>query len=400
MRDAHDFDPMSTEFLAEPESVLNRMRARGPAWRHDGLAFGPAVSFFGHADCKAIYRDFKTFSSQEPEASRDSHLGDALSLIGEDPPEHTRLRSAVGKVFTAHAINALEPRVQALCDACFDAVLERDELDMVEDLAAQITVGMIAELVGVPALDRAGVRAWTRRLAAIEGANLFLPPGDARIAEMESVTTEVIGEMQEYFAERVDERIAEPRDDILTRLVESGLERQEVISFAKILVLAGNETTTNLINNTVRLLIDHPDQERILRGRPELVPEAIEESLRLKSPLTQGGRVATRDVEIAGEKVREGETVFIWISSANRDERVFERPDAFDVTREPGRHLAFAHGIHACLGSPLARLEGRVFLNTLLRKTRGMRRTRPELPPVPTPAINGTLHQWIHFDPA
>jgi cytochrome P450 len=400
MRDAQHFDPMSAEFLAQPEPLLNGMRARCVAWRHEGLAFGPAVSFFAHADCKAIYRDFKTFSSREPEASRDSHLGDALSLIGEDPPEHTRLRNAVGKVFTAHVIDGLEPRVQSLCDACFDEVLERDEFDMVEDLAARITVGMIAELVGVPPEDRPGVRNWTRRLAAIEGANLFLPPGDPRLAEMETVTAEVVAAMQDYFSARVDERIAEPRDDILTRLVQSGLERQEVISFAKILVLAGNETTTNLINNTVRLLIDHPDQERVLRERTELAPEAIEESLRVKSPLTQGGRVATRDVEISGEKVREGETVFMWISSANRDERVFERPDEFDVTREPGRHLAFAHGIHACLGSPLARLEGRVFLTTLLRRTRGMQRTRPELPPVPTPAINGTQHQWVRFDPA
>jgi cytochrome P450 len=400
MSDAHSFDPMYEEFLTEPERVLERMRSRCAAWRHEGLAFGPAVSVFGHADCKAIYRDFKTFSSREPAAMRESHLGDALSLIGEDPPEHRRLRTAVNKVFTAPEINRLEPRVQAFCDACFDEVLERDEFDMVEDVAARITVGMIGELVGVPPEDRPRVRAWTRRLAAIEGANVFMQAGDPRLTEMEAITAEVIAEMQDYFAARVDACVARPGDGILDLLVQSELSRQETISFAKILVLAGNETTTNLINNTVRLLIDHPVQERILRERPQLVPEAIEESLRFKSPLTQGGRFATRDFEIAGEKIREGDAVLPWISSANRDESVFERPDEFDVTREPGHHLAFAYGIHACLGSPLARLEGRVFLTTLLRRTRSMRRTRPDLPPVPTPSINGTLHQWVRFDPA
>lgn len=394
-----EFHPMSDEFLSEPDSVLNRMRLHGPAWRHEALALGPAVSVFGHADCKAIYRDHKTFSSREPEASRDSHLGDALSLIGEDPPQHTHLRTSVNKVFNSKAIDELEPRIQELVDARLDEVIGRDEVDVVEDLAARVTVGMIGELVGIPREDWDRARTWTRRLSAIEGANSFLPAADPRLADMEQITAEVVGEMQAYFVERVDERVAQPRNDILTLLIQSGLTRQEAISFAKILVLAGNDTTTNLINNTVQLLIDHPKQERILRENPELVPNAIEESLRFKSPLAEGVRTATRDVEVAGEKICAGETVHMWISSANRDERVFDHADEFDVTRQPGRHLAFAHGLHACLGSPLARLEGRVFLSSLLSRTHAMHRTRDEMPPVPTPTLNGTQHQWVHFEP-
>jgi len=394
------FDPLSDEFLRDPIPVLNRMRRSGDAYRHEDLHPVPAVSILGYRAVKSVYRDFKAFTSYIPEEARRIELADGVSLLGEDPPAHTHLRGAVNKVFTAHAIDALEAEVQVACDRLFDAVLDHEEFDMVEDLAARLTVFMISKLVGVSEEGHARIRDWTLRQAAINGASVWFPAGDPRFAELERITREANDEMQAYFGARVDERLKEPQDDILSLLVQSDLNRQEAISFAKLLVMAGNETTTNLINNTVALLIDHPEQERILRDEPELTPGAVEEVLRIRGPVNYSGRTAARDAEVDGVKIRAGEGVVLWVAAANHDERVYEHPERFDVRRAPRGVLAFGHGIHACLGSPLARLEGRVFLSTLLRRTRALERTRPEMEPIPTPIFNGVRHQYVRFHPA
>jgi cytochrome P450 len=273
---------------------------------------------------------------------------------------------------------------------------------MVEDLAARVTVRMIARLVGVPEEDYGLVRDWTRRQSAINGASVWLKEGAPLWDHFETVTRLANDEMQDYFGDRVDERIARPRDDILTLLVQSGLERQQAISFAKLLVMAGNETTTNLINNTVLLLIDHPGEERILRESPGLVPGTIEEVLRFKfkSPIHYSARTALRDLDLGGVEIRKDDAVAMWVTSAHRDSRVFEDPDRFDVRRAPQGNLAFGFGLHACLGSPLARLEGRVFLETLLRRTVRVERTSDDMPYLPTPIFNGVQHQHVRLHPA
>jgi cytochrome P450 len=392
------FDPLTEHFLRDPMPVLERVREAAPVFRHEGTAF-PVVSVLRHREVKAVYRDFRAFSSFIPEEARRYELADGVSLLGENPPLHTHLRGAVNKVFTAHAINRLEADVQAVCDKLFDEALEKGEIDMVEDLAARITVRMIARLVGVPEEDYGLIRDWTQRQSAINGASVWLPEGDARWDRFEEITRLANDEMQGYFSARVDERVAEPRDDILTLLVQSGLERQEAVSFAKLLVMAGNETTTNLINNTVLLLIDHPAEERILRESPGLVPGAIEEVLRFKSPIHFSARTALRDLELGGVEIRRDDAVAMWVTSAHRDERVFEDPDRFDVRRTPQGNLAFGFGLHACLGSPLARLEGRVFLETLLRRTVRVERTGDDMPHLPTPIFNGVQHQHVRLHP-
>jgi cytochrome P450 len=391
-------DPLSLEFRSDPVRVLNEMRRQAPVWRHEEFAY-PMVSVLSYSGVKAVYRDYKTFSSFIPEEARRFELADGISLIGEDPPVHTHIRTSISKLFTAHAIEVLRPTVEKFCDAIFDDVLEKGEIDCVEDLAAKLTVRMISTLVGVPDEDAPLIRDWTVRQAALNGVSAYLPKDDPRWSQMESATKLANDELQAYFALRVDERVASPRDDILTMLVQSGLARQETISFAKILIMAGNETTTNLINNTVRLLIDEPEQQAILRAEPDLVNNAIEESLRCRTPLNDSGRTATRDIEIEGETIREGDGISLWIASANRDKNRFENPDTFDIRRETKGILSFGHGLHACLGAPLARLEGRVFLETLLRRTRGMERTREEMPPVASPSFNGVKAQHIRLLP-
>jgi cytochrome P450 len=392
-------EPLSQDFLRDPMPVLARAREAAPAFRHTGTAF-PVVSVLRHPEVKAVYRDFKSFSSFIPEEARRYELADGVSLIGEDPPVHTHLRSAVNKVFTAHAIHRLEADVRAVCEKLFDEALESGEIDMVEDLAARFAVGMIARLVGVPEEDYGRVRDWTRRQSAINGASLWLSEGDPRWGQFEEVTRLANDEMQDYFSARVDERIAQPRGDILTRLVQSGLERQEAISFAKLLVMAGNETTTNLINNTVLLMIDHPDQDRVLRESPGLVPGALEEVLRFKSPIHYSVRTALRDLDLGGVEIRRDDAVATWVTSAHRDPRVFDDADRFDVRRAPRGILAFGFGLHACLGSPLARLEGRVFLETLLRRTVRVERASDEMPHLPTPIFNGVQQQRVRLHPA
>jgi cytochrome P450 len=393
------FAPLSEKFLRDPMPILARVREATPVFRHEETAF-PVVSVLRHREVKAVYRDFKNFSSFMPEEARRYELADGISLLGEDPPLHTHLRSAVNKVFTAHAINRLEADVQAVCDKLFDEALEKGEVDMVEDLAARVTVRMIARLVGVPEEDYGLVRDWTRRQSAINGASVWLKEGAPLWDHFETVTRLANDEMQDYFGDRVDERIARPRDDILTLLVQSGLERQQAISFAKLLVMAGNETTTNLINNTVLLLIDHPGEERMLRESPGLVPGAIEEVLRFKSPIHYSARTALRDLDLGGVEIRKDDAVAMWVTSAHRDSRVFEDPDRFDVRRAPQGNLAFGFGLHACLGSPLARLEGRVFLETLLRRTVRVERTSDDMPYLPTPIFNGVQQQRVRLHPA
>jgi cytochrome P450 len=392
------FDPMSPEFLADPLATLARVRKEAAALRHEEGWPAPVVSLLRHAEVKAAYRDFKTFSSYIPEDARELELADGNSLIGEDPPLHTHLRGAVNKVFTAHEIAKLEAVVEETCEAVFDDALAAGEIDMVEDLAARITVAMIARLVGIPEADFPLIREWTVRQAAINGASVWLSgEDDPRIERFKRVTREANDEMQAYFAERVAERQRAPRDDILTRLVQSGLTSQEAISFAKLLVMAGNETTTNLINNAAIALIDHPEQERILRADPDLAGAAIEEVLRFLPPILYSVRTAVAETELGGVPIHPDEVVVLWAGSANHDERVFEAPERFDVRREPKGVMSFGFGIHACLGSPLARLEGRTFLATFLRRTRAIERVSDELPRATSPIFNGVTRQRVRL---
>jgi cytochrome P450 len=392
-------DLLGEQFATSAQAILSRARASAAAIRHPGLA-APLVSLLRHEEVKQAYRDYQLFSSFVPDDLRRFELADGFSLIGEDPPVHTRIRSSIAKVFSAHAIAELEASVRENCEKLFDRVVGAGEFDAVEDLAAKLTVGVIAKLVGVPESDYALVRDWTVRQSAINGTSIFFREVDPRWDECEAITQAANDEMQVYFEARVDERLASPRSDILTRLIQSGIGRQEAISFAKLLVMAGNETTTNLINNSIRLLIDHPEQQSLLRESPELAGPAVEEVLRFSGPIRYSVRTTTRNAEIGGMAINEGDGVVLWVASANRDERRYLDPDRFDILRGPTGLLGFGHGLHACVGSPLARLEARVFMETLLTRTRCLERTRQEMPPVPSPIFEGVAQQYVSFEAA
>ena len=287
-------------------------------------------------------------------------------LIASDPPDHTRLRRLLSRAFTPRAVTALEPRLRQLAEAMVDDLLYAGaEGDLVAQVAEPFPVTVIAELLGIPGEQRRDFKRWSDALVgALSGG---WDPAQAQAS---------IVEMFGYLAGVVADRSAHPTDDLIGRLVASAehdedepLTAMEITMFAILLLVAGNETTTNLIGNGYQALIDHPDAARRLRADPSLVPAAIEEVLRYDGPIQALFRGATTDVEVAGTTIPQGATLMAAFAAANRDPAHFPNPDAFDLARRGHDHLGFGHGIHYCLGAALARLEARIVAETLLRRT-------------------------------
>jgi cytochrome P450 len=378
---AFDFNPFDPDVRRNPYDLFTRARRDHPVFVHDGF---PIVSVFRYADAQAILKDPQTFSSNfppPPGVSRDDLP--PPSMLGQDPPEHTRLRSLVSQAFTPRIIRGLEPRLRQVANELFDDALEKGEVDFVEAMTYPLPVIAIAEIIGVPAADRDQFKRWSDTAVEDLGNGLFVPPGPERLQKM----GRMLSEMGDYFSKLADERRRAPREDLLTGLVlaeveGSKLTHQEMIQMLVLLLVAGNETTTSLIGNTVLELLDHPDQLARLRAQPDLSAAAIEEVMRFSSPVQMDPRWPKRDVEIGGVKLETGRFVVSWLGSANRDEAVFPDADRFDIGREDNRHIGFGFGIHYCIGANLARLEARVALDTLIARTSSFERTDDEALPL------------------
>lgn len=285
-------------------------------------------------------------------------------LLGVDPPDHTRMRGLVHKAFTPRVIKKLEERVQAVADELLDAVADADTFDLIEEYAFPIPITLISEMLGVPSADRHQFRDWVSRL--------FFAAGDDNERMMAGMA------FMQYMNARIEERRAEPREDILSGMVHASdngdvLNQQELMSMIFLLLTAGYETTVHLIGTGVFLLLTHPDQrahfQQEMDGNPGLVRTAIEEIVRYEGPATSNlMRWAWEDVVIGGETIRHGDAVTAMLLAANRDPAVFDEPDRFDITRDPNHHLGFGAGVHYCLGAPLARMEGAIALPTLFRR--------------------------------
>jgi cytochrome P450 len=384
-----DFNPFDDATRRDPFPLYARARRECPVYAHPGL---PIVSVFRYDDVQAILRDAATWSSRfPPPPGIDPAEMPEPSMIGQDPPQHTRLRSLVNQAFTPRMIRQLEPRMREIARQLIDAALERGEVDFVEALTYPLPVTVIAEIIGVPAADREQFKHWSDRAVANLGNALFAPPPPGRLQEVR----QLFDQMGDYFAALADERRRTPRDDLLTGLVQaqyegSKLTHEEMLRMLVLLLVAGNETTTTLIGNSVLELLAHPDELARLRARPDLMAPAVEEILRFSSPVQLDPRVATRDVEVRGFPVHKGQFVVSWIGSANRDEEFFPEADRFDFGRAENPHIAFGFGPHYCLGASLARLETQVALSTLLEKTRSFERTtRGPLPLHPSIVFRG-----------
>ncbi|MFJ6948102.1 cytochrome P450 [Streptomyces wuyuanensis] len=358
-------------FVADPFPLYRLLREEGPvrraviaggveAWLvtryEDGLA---ALS---DARLSSDVRDASDprLMQQLPSTERESMVS---NMLRSDPPDHTRLRRLVSKAFTARRVAEMRPRIQEITDRLLDELLPTGRAELVADFALPLPVTVISELLGVPLDDRHEFQRWTDDMVL-------------RRAEMPdpAAVDAAWRQMRGYLTGLIAEKRARPEDDLLSALItardeERRLNEDELIAMAFLLLVAGYITTVNLIGSGVAALLAHPDQLALLRDDPELLPGAIEEFLRYDGPVNPGiARFAREDVEIAGVTVPRGATVLIASAIADRDPSRFADPDRLDVTRHDNAHLAFGHGIHYCLGAPLARLEGQIAIGTVLRR--------------------------------
>ena len=371
--DLATWDFASPTFQDDPYPVYAALRDAGPVTRIEREAF--TSDWVTHYDAvAAVLRDERFFAAQMPDDMVADGVPDAFRRLGEllshmmllkNPPDHTRLRGLVNKAFTPRVVSSLRPRIETIVADLIAAVHRKGRADVIRDLATPLPVAVIAELMGIPVADQGRFKAWSDRIAvvldgSIRGAGL---PEAAQAG----------AELADYLREIVRKRRVVPRDDLLTRLVQArerddALSEPELIATAILILLAGHETTTNLIGNGVLALADHPAEWRKLCEAPELVPGAVEEMLRFDAPVQLTSRGVAEPTEFLGWCFEPGVEIDLSLASAARDPRQFPDPDRFDVARTPNRHLAFGHGAHFCLGAPLARLEAQVLFAALAER--------------------------------
>jgi cytochrome P450 len=318
---------------------------------------------FDYDSVKRAMDDHETFSSRVVPPTG----GAPEWLVFLDPPRHSRLRALVSRAFAPRSIAALEPRVRELSASLLDALGDREEMDLVEEYATPLPVLVIADLMGIPAGDRARFERWSH---AIVNLSYAIAGGEVAMRAVREHAP-MRAEMTDYLNRLVAERRATPADDLLSRLAHAEVDgarltHEEILGFFQLLLSAATETTTNLIDNAVLCFVEHPDQLARVRADRSLLPSAIEEVVRYRSPGQIMFRQTTRDVTLHDRTIPANSFVLIMVGSANRDPARIEHPDRFDVGRSPNPHIAFGHGIHACLGAALARLEARVALGDLL----------------------------------
>ncbi|MDJ0787304.1 MAG: cytochrome P450 [Myxococcota bacterium] len=291
--------------------------------------------------------------------------GGLRTMLVMDPPDHTRVRKLANKAFTPRRVEALRERTEAIVEERLDAIGDAERFDLIHDLAEPVPAIVIAELLGVPAEDHRQFREWSSALIRA----LASPNVEDRVEQSNQASQKIFG----YLAAIIAERRKAPRDDLISALIaaqeeQDALTDAELLATSNLLLLAGHETTTNLIGNGMLALLREPDQLALLRAEPERIDTAIEELLRFDGPVQATVRVALEDVPLKGCVVPKGAMVLINIGAANRDPEVFAEPDRLDITRSPNPHLAFGFGTHFCMGAPLARLEGRIAFDALLRR--------------------------------
>jgi pimeloyl-[acyl-carrier protein] synthase len=383
--DTLEFNPYLPEVHEDPYPLYARLRDEDPVHRS---ALGMWV-LTRHADVLRVLRDPSMSrnprSSERVELLRSTAELDELltaeeaapSMLFVDPPDHTRLRTLVNKAFTPAAVERLRPRIEEIVAELLDRVAGTGAMDVVDDLAYPLPVTVICELFGVPDTDRDQFRAWSRRLVRL------LDPIVADDA-LEQAMRARHG-LRSYLRELIAERRAHPTGDLLTALIAAEdqghqLSEAELVSMCVLLLIAGHETTVNLIGNGMLALLRHPQARARLQADPALAGGAVEELLRYDSPVQFTSRHARSDLDIDGHRIRAGESVIAVLGAANRDPAQFDDPDRLDLARTPNRHLAFGGGIHFCLGAPLARVEARIAIPALLARLPGLE--LGERPPV------------------
>lgn len=368
-------------FGLDPFPWYKLMRESAPVY-HDPRRGNWSV--FSYNDVQRVLSEHSVFSSQ----FNDSGQPLDASMISMDPPRHRQMRSLVTLAFTPRTIARLEPRISEIVNELLDSVSTRGQMDVINDLSYPLPVIVIAELLGIPLEDRERFKLWS----------------DQFVGAAPSSGNDPQEEMSDYFKWVIEQRRKEPEDDLISALLAAQIDgkhltEQELLGFCVLLLVAGNETTTHLIGNAIWCFDDHPAAWAELRANPTLLPDAIEEVLRYRSPVKLMFRITAQDTRIGDKDIPAGTGVTAWIGSADRDEAQFPNAETFDIHRAPNRHLAFGHGIHFCLGAPLARLESKIALDIMLQRFSNIQRDRDiELEPVPAFILHGLKHMPIVFE--
>ncbi len=342
-----------------PLEWFRQMRTESPVAAIDG---GGAWNVFKYEDVKAVFTNYEVFSSQGSSSSDDPIES---SVLRQDPPKHRQLRKLVSHAFTPRMIESLAPKIQEITTSLLDEAEKKGKMDIVADLASPLPITVIAEMLGVSMEYRERFKAWS----------------DALVGDNPDAYYQCQREMSEYFSEIAEDRRQHPQDDLITKLVEARIDNEhltelEIIGFCILLLVAGNETTTNLISSAVLAFDSLPEVRAEVLGDSALLPGAIEEVFRYFSPVQLMFRSVKQDTVLRGQELKQGQFVYIWMASANHDEDVFEQPDVFNIHRNPNPHLGLGSGIHYCMGSQLARMESRIALQTLLDRYPEYRRDR------------------------
>ncbi|MCG5214333.1 cytochrome P450 [Streptosporangium soli] len=378
-----DIDLVDQDHYAEhgaPHEQLRWLRANSPVFWHQGDPERDWPGFWAVTkldDVVQVSRNSELFSSSRRlalfnEVPEEQRALQQMMMLNQDPPEHTRRRSLVNRGFTPRAIGALEKHIQDICESLLDEAERLPEVDFVRDIAAPLPLYVICELLGAPVEDRDKIFTWSNRMIGSEDADYAESPEEGAAAAME---------IYAYANRLAAERRENPRDDIVTKLIQPGdggevLSEDEFDLFVLLLIVAGNETTRNAASGGMLALFEEPEQWRRLVADPALARTASDEIVRWVSPVNLFRRTVTADTTIGSQAVAEGDKVVVFYSSANRDESVFASPYTFDIGRDPNPHIGFGGGgAHFCLGNHLAKLELRVLFETLARRYPGLRQT-------------------------
>jgi cytochrome P450 len=378
-----------TFYAEDPHAAYDRLRAEDPVHWHEA---GEFWALSRHADIVAVSRDPATFCSSRGVLMEDRKRGvaGADSILFLDPPRHQQLRNLVTKGFHPRQVSALEPRVAELADRLLDTIEPGQPVDWVETVAVQLPILVIADMLGIPHDDIDRFREWSDALIEVA-------------SDMESPKVVMAAELFAYFdAVIAERREGERGTDTISVLIDAEVDGEtlthhELLGFCMTLLVAGNETTRNLLSGGALALAEHPDAWRLLREQPKALPTAVEELLRWVTPIMTFARTATRDTEVGGTSIRDGDYLLMLYASGNRDEAVFGPTAAqLDVTRRPNPHLSFGFGEHFCLGAGLARLEARVLLERTMARF-GSVECAGAVQRMPSTLVNGIAHLPLLF---
>jgi cytochrome P450 len=378
----HFFQP---SLLQDPYPTYAAWQAESPIWRDEGSG---AWVLTRHDDVRAVLKNSADYSSD----AMGGGGAQPLPLLTDDPPLHTKLRKLVDRAFTVRMLRSIEGWVTELSKRMVAELPVLEPVDIVQHLTIPLPIAVIARMMGIPGERADDFKRWSDALA-----------GTLAGTSEEDRKADVM-EMGAYFAGLIPERRANPGEDLVSAVVNAEIDGerltdQQIIGFNTLLLIAGNETTTNLLGNFLNILANRPDLYQALRDDPSLIDAGVEEMLRYDAPVQFLMRRAIRSMSLHGQEITAGDTVFVVMAAANRDPRIYEHPDEFRLRRKKNHHHTFGFGIHFCIGAPLARLEARAAMRALLQRFPELRSAPGENERVPSPLLRGFHHLWLEFGP-